>query len=324
MNYGLQYKGSKNLIATKVLEHLPIAPVLVDLFCGGCAIAHAALLSGKFDKVIINDIEGDVSQLFLDAIQGKFENETRWISREDFFRLRETDSYVRYIWSFGNNGRDYLYSKIIEPYKRALHYAVFFGDFDELHRLCPLVADDAEKALQGINYRKERRIAIGKAIVAALRAKATIKDIETNPLYQSVTRDKWSGCLQSIRILQSLERLERLDSIQSIERYNIERHNTDYRNVELPDNCIVYCDPPYANTSHYGLNSRKFDNDAFWEWARHCKRPLYISEYKAPKDFLCLAEIPATSKIAAKASNSVTEKIFARESDLGYLGFLFL
>lgn len=307
MNYGLPYKGSKNLIATKVLEHLPSAPVLVDLFCGGCAIAHAALLSGKFDKVIINDIEGGVSQLFLDAAQGKFKNETRWISREDFFRLRETDSYVRYIWSFGNNGRDYLYSKHIEPYKKALHYAVFFGDFDELHRLCPLIADDAEKALRGINYLKQRRIAIGKAIVAALKAKAPIEDVETNPLYLSVRRNKLSGRLQR------LERLERL-----------ERYNTDYRNVELPDNSIVYCDPPYANTNHYGLNGSRFDNEAFWEWARHCKQPVFISEYEAPKDFICIAEIPTTSKIAAKTSKRAIEKIFIRASDLEYFGGLFL
>ena len=310
MNYGLPYKGSKNLIATKVLEHLPSAPVLVDLFCGGCAIAHAALLSGKFDKVIINDIEGGVSQLFLDAVQGKFKNETRWISREEFFRLRETDSYVRYIWSFGNNGRDYLYSKSIEPYKKALHYAVFFGDFDELHRLCPLVADDAEKALQGINYLKQRRIAIGKAIVAALKAKASIEDVETNPLYLSVRRNKLSRRLQR---LESLERLERL-----------ERHNTDYRNVELPDNSIVYCDPPYANTNRYGLNGGRFDNNAFWEWARHCRQPVFISEYEAPKDFICIAEIPSISRIAAKASRRVSEKIFIRASDLEYFGGLFL
>ena len=307
MNYGLPYKGSKSLIATKVLEHLPSAPVLVDLFCGGCAIAHAALLSGKFDKVIINDIEGGVSQLFLDAVQGKFKNETRWISREEFFRLRETDSYVRYIWSFGNNGRDYLYSKSIEPYKKALHYAVFFGDFDELHRLCPLVADDAEKALQGINYLKQRRIAIGKAIVAALKAKATIEDVETNPLYLSVRRNKLSGRLQSLESLESLE-----------------RHNTDYRNVELPDDSIVYCDPPYANTNRYGLNGSRFDNEAFWEWARHCRQPVFISEYEAPKDFVCIAEIPTTSKIAAKASKRVSEKIFIRASDLEYFGGLFL
>ena len=310
MNYGLPYKGSKNLIATKVLEHLPSAPVLVDLFCGGCAIAHAALLSGKFDKVIINDIEGGVSQLFLDAAQGKFKNETRWISREDFFRLRETDSYVRYIWSFGNNGRDYLYSTHIEPYKKALHYAVFFGDFEELRRLCPLVADGAEKALQGITDRKQRRIAIGKAIVSELKEKATDEDIETNLLYRKVRRDKLSGRLQS------LERLERLE--------NLERYNTDYRNVELPDNSIVYCDPPYANTNHYGLNGSRFDNEAFWEWARLCRQPVFISEYEAPKDFICIAEIPTTSKIAAKTSKRAIEKIFIRASDLEYLGGLFL
>ena len=310
MNYGLPYKGSKNLIATKVLEHLPSAPVLVDLFCGGCAIAHAALLSGKFEKVVINDIEGGVSQLFLDATQGKFKNETRWISREDFFRLRETDSYVRYIWSFGSNGRDYLYSKHIEPYKKALHYAVFFGDFDELHRSCPLVADDAEKALQGITDRKQRRIEIGMAIAAALKAKATIEDIETNPLYLSVRRNKSSARLQS------LERFQRFGSL--------ERYITDYRNVELPDNSIVYCDPPYANTNHYGLNRSKFDNDTFWEWARHCKQPVFISEYEAPKDFICIAEIPTTSKIAAKASKKALEKIFIRASDSEYLSSLFL
>lgn len=319
MNYGLPYKGSKNQIASKILEYLPSAPVLVDLFCGGCAIAHAALLSRKFDKVIINDIEGDVSQLFLDAIQGKFKNETRWISREEFFRLRETDSYVRYIWSFGNNGRDYLYAKSIEPYKKALHYAVFFNDFDELHRLCPLIANDVEKALQGITERKQRRIAIGKAIAAALKQEATIEDIETNPLYKSVRRDKLNKRLQH---LESLERLESLECLERIER--IERYNTDYRNIELPDNSIVYCDPPYANTNHYGLNGRKFDNDAFWEWARHCKQPVFISEYEAPKDFICIAEISATSKIAAKVNKHVIEKIFIRESDSEYFGGLLL
>lgn len=38
MNYGLPYKGSKNRIAKKILDVLPAAPVLYDVFCGGCAI----------------------------------------------------------------------------------------------------------------------------------------------------------------------------------------------------------------------------------------------------------------------------------------------
>lgn len=92
----------------------------------------------------------------------------------------------------------------------------------------------------------------------------------------------------------------------------------------LNDNSIVYCDPPYANTNPYGLNRSKFDNDTFWEWARHCKQPVFISEYEAPKDFICIAEIPTTSKIGAKTSKLVTEKIFIRASDSEYLSSLFL
>lgn len=67
--------------------------------------------------------------LFIDAINGKYNNESRWISREDFFRLKDTDPYVAVVWSFGNNMRDYLYSREIEPLKKAIHYALFFSDY---------------------------------------------------------------------------------------------------------------------------------------------------------------------------------------------------
>ena len=67
--------------------------------------------------------------LFIDALNGKYNNENRWISREDFFRLKDTDPYVAVVWSFGNNLRDYLYSKEIEPLKKAIHYALFFSDY---------------------------------------------------------------------------------------------------------------------------------------------------------------------------------------------------
>ena len=298
MSYGLPYKGSKNLLATKIMERIPSAPVFVDLFCGGCAIAHAALLSGRFGKVIINDIEGDVSRLFVDAVNGRFKSETRWVSREDFFRLREIDPYVRYCWSFGNNGRTYLYSKEIEPYKRAIHYAVFFGDFTELRRLCPLVADAVETALEGIESRKERRVLIGKAIVARLKAVATPEDLKGNPLYGQI-KLKGGGVVR----LQSLERLERL-----------ERLNLDYRDVPLPEDCVVYCDPPYANTGQYGIEISRFDSDAFWAWARDCKRPLFISEYNAPDDFVPIAEFAHRARASRNKNNAVTERLFVHKT----------
>lgn len=129
MKYGLPYKGSKNKLAERIVRLLPKRTHLVDLFCGGCAVSHAALLMGKYEHIHINDINWMCPTLFIDALNGKYNDENRWISREDFFRLKDTDPYVAVVWSFGNNLQDYLYSKEIEPLKKAIHYAMFFSDY---------------------------------------------------------------------------------------------------------------------------------------------------------------------------------------------------
>ena len=87
-NYGLPYTGSKSRIAHWVIDNLPHGRVLIDAFAGGCAITHRALLSKKWQTVIANDINGKYPQLFADAVRGKYRDEKRWISREDFERLK--------------------------------------------------------------------------------------------------------------------------------------------------------------------------------------------------------------------------------------------
>lgn len=131
MSYGIPYRGSKNTIAKRIIDLLPRADTFVDLFAGGCAMTHCAIGSGKYRNFIANDI-GDAPQLFANAIAGKYRDERRWISREDFIALKDSDPYIRLCWSFGNGGGQYLYSKEIEPWKRALHYARVFGDRGEL------------------------------------------------------------------------------------------------------------------------------------------------------------------------------------------------
>ena len=127
MRYGVPYRGSKNKIANWVVDHLPDGKTLVDLFAGGCAVTHAAILAGKWENFIINDL-GDAPEVFENAVKGKYANEKRWIGREDFFKLKDSDPYVSIVWSFGNNRRDYLYGKSIEPIKKAIHYARVFND----------------------------------------------------------------------------------------------------------------------------------------------------------------------------------------------------
>lgn len=55
-SYGIPMQGSKSRIADKIIDLLPSATHFYDLFGGGCALSHAALLSGKFQHVHANDI----------------------------------------------------------------------------------------------------------------------------------------------------------------------------------------------------------------------------------------------------------------------------
>ena len=50
----------------------------------------------------------------------------------------------------------------------------------------------------------------------------------------------------------------------------------DYRNVEIKENSVVYCDIPYKGTSEY-LN--KFNHNEFYDWASSRDFPVYVSEY---------------------------------------------
>ena len=118
--YGLPYQGSKSKLAERIVDLLPSAKHLYDPFAGGCALTHAALLSGKWGCVHFSDITDSVV-LFRDCLEGNIPDGSEWISREEFFRRKDTDPYVRIVWSFGNNQRDYLYSRELEPYKKAVH-----------------------------------------------------------------------------------------------------------------------------------------------------------------------------------------------------------
>lgn len=62
----------------------------------------------------------------------------------------------------------------------------------------------------------------------------------------------------------------------------------DYKDVEIPDGAVVYCDPPYANTTGYTLG--QFDTNEFWEYVRQLSKrcDVYISEESAPDDFECI------------------------------------
>jgi Site-specific DNA methylase len=87
----------------------------------------------------------------------------------------------------------------------------------------------------------------------------------------------------------------------------------DYRNLPLPANAIIYCDPPYENTTGYG-GAERFDSAAFWQWAREKTMhgfDVYVSEFTAPPDFVSVWSKHRKSTLARKATTKAyAEHIF--------------
>ena len=352
MNYGLPYQGSKNRIARRLVDALPAAPVLYDVFCGGCAVTHAALLSGKYSRVVANDINGMIPHAFETAITGGFRNEDRWISRDDFQRLYKTDPYVAICFSFGNNLHEYCYARDLEPYKRALHYAIFWKDIAPWAELCPETADALKKAVESEQDRHKRRIGAGRAIVTALKAglmNGTIDPaVMDKPIYRKIRKEKTPRL--KIQLAESVERLKNLETLENDERLqrlkNLECLQTDeslcrmqslerlkritdvdvppvptvttgdYRALNFERSGIIYCDPPYKNTGQYRTVG-SFDFDAFYSWCEAQTLPVYISEYSMPEDrFVPVAAFTVTRKLNTKKSSICHEKIWRPRTQL--------
>ena len=119
-SYGLPYKGSKNGIAEWIVDTLPKGEVLVDLFAGGCSVSHCALVKGKYDIIIVNDIN-DAPMVFLNALRGYYDTLEYMmpVSRETFHKT--DDTAIKLMWSFGTDGKTYIYGKDVEEYKKLCH-----------------------------------------------------------------------------------------------------------------------------------------------------------------------------------------------------------
>jgi len=304
MNYGLPYMGSKNSIAQKIVNFLPKAEHFYDLFGGGGAISHCALLSGKYKYVHYNELNPLVYKGFQMAINGEFKDEKRWISREDFNALKDTDPYVAICFSFGNNLKAYLYGKEIEPIKKAFHYAVCFDDYSLLD-----------------TYFNENKIRLHQSKFNDRRLEFPIKlsnlyrnnllDLKKISKGVNIRKTDICACTQNLDFIARLQNLESLGRLQ-----NLELTNLSYNDVKIErerERCI-YCDIPYKNTAKYQDN---FDYEKFYNWCLQ-QDNIYISEYQMPEDFKCILEIKRQNIFGQKQDNYVIEKLFTPKSNPRY------
>lgn len=281
----MPYMGSKNKIAEWIIDQLPKAKHFYDLFGGGGAISHCATLSRKYEVVHYNELNPLIYKAFQMSVNGEFKNEKRWISREDFHKMKDADPYVALCFSFGNNPfKNYAYAKDVEPCKKALHYSICFNDNSLLSEIV-----DIKNLKYTSNDLHKRRLQLQYYL------KNYIKDVA--PFCNTD-----SGNVRNI--LQSLERLERLQSLEKLQCLEIT--NLDYKDVQIEADSVIYCDPPYVNTNSYKID---FNHNDFYDWCINQKN-CFISEYTMPINFKLVGERCKICTFNDENIKVTTEKLF--------------
>ena len=213
MNLGLPYKGSKNTIAEDLVKCIPRGKKLLDACCGGGAVLMAAAMSGRWEKVVGNDLNAATIAL-LDAVlihKGQIEYEYPPVcTRDDFFNSLQRidngdftiqDCVNKYCSSFGNDGKTYLYGKDIEECKTTAVMMLSSRKIEDRRRF----------------YRKFMGF--------------LLCDSSDEKLHR----------LEKLQHLEALQRLERLERLENLDIFNINYSEFD----------IVYFDIPYKGTNKY-------------------------------------------------------------------------
>lgn len=98
------------------------------------------------------------------------------------------------------------------------------------------------------------------------------------------------------------------------EMKGIEWQTGDYSKMIIPDNSLIYCDPPYKGTKTYST-SRYFDYPAFYDWCRTKSKEghtVFVSEYSMPSDFIPVWSKQVTVSVGTYKTYYPTETLFKK------------
>ena len=80
----------------------------------------------------------------------------------------------------------------------------------------------------------------------------------------------------------------------------------DFRDIKDISGYVIYCDPPYKDTTKY--STKVFPYEEFYDWCRGMSKNniVLISEYSMPNDFKCIWE--KESKVNFDSNRTVGDK----------------
>ena len=283
MVYGLPYKGSKNIIAKRIVAALPSGTNFVDCCCGGGAIVQAATLSGKFKTVTGYDINKSIIGLLQATMVdfGKIDYENfPVVSKEEFCAARDRnetlkDFLIRYTCSFGANGMSYVWGESRTKYKTLIHNAI---------------------ALPTMEQRRQ-----------ALR-----------DFIGCLVKDKLSEAeLENLDNIDQALALNRIHKVENTMRSRKSKTKLDFVcgsmfDIPFEKYDVIYFDPPYAGTT--GYQKKQFDFIRFRTLLQVLKdmgKTVFVSEYNQPAEgFTEVASFIKMMLMNPKGNIPVQEKLF--------------
>ena len=235
----IPYMGSKRAIAPKIVDYImrkhPECENFYDVFGGGGAISFVAQQYDELN-VFYNEFDPQVFNLmrllfgekyFSDSVFGNVLPDVcyDWVSREKFVQHLDDDSWygglVRCVWSFGNNGKSYLFGKDIEDYKRLAHLIIVFKDVYSLKQLSAMLNVVIPEKIFDYDSVYKRRIFFS-------------------------------------RFMKTIGKGKNFQQLEQLQIFNLSYEQVP---INSPiETTIIYCDPPYEKTAKYKhkFDSQKF------------------------------------------------------------------
>lgn len=254
---GLPYVGSKKKISKKIIEIIKQnfdikGKTVYDIFGGGGAITAECLLNNI--PVVYNDLDKSITDIFNKVInENKEWIKTIIVSRDEFMKIKEKDDKTiedeikLLVNSFGNNSKDYLYSKEYSDLKFNLA-----KDIIEKH-------DCFSAYKQTETYKKAYK-----------------------PYFEG--KEEKGKILQQLEQLQRLQQLEQLQQLQQLVQ-NFKTTNESYDFFSNLKGQLLYLDPPYENSNQKSYKG-SFDSEKFYNWAYEMSQNniVIISSYEISDD----------------------------------------
>ena len=284
---GLPYQGSKKKISKKIVEiikqNFGTDKPIYDIFGGGGAITAECILNGL--EVHYNDLDKDITNAFeLVISQDREWIKTLIVSRDEFFKIKEkenktTDEFLKLLVnSFGNNKKDYLYSKENSDLKYNLakeiieKHDVFSGykQTETYKKVTYNTKQENNKAFERLQQLQQlQQLQHLQQLQKLDEVKATNKSyhdfsevsgaiLYLDPPYEGTAHDGYKGKKQK-RIVKTEVYKEMRDKLLKLEKGAKIEHDSFIFSLGVDDN--------NKNRMYCKDVSSAFDSQEFYDWA---------------------------------------------------------